>query len=334
MPFDQVARTLPPHDYDRPMRTPLAVTRLLFGVAFVLGSLQAPARADVVGPIPPCPAGSARGGSGMLDGMMMSHAGAPACEPAVCRDASTCGENQTCRTDAHCIGSRDVTDAVPSRGHGAPSSGRTVGVTRALDFGRCAEDGSCPADTRCMEVATCRADGELDVARVASSMSPPAGHIAAGAWSSARANPPPHTTAPADLAAAVLPTVEAPPAPSAEAAMAEPGAPIEAPVSAPIPAPAAPAGCSCGMGGRPPSSLGVLFVLVAGGVLVGRRRTLAPLLRRRRAEQHDVVDPRSAARRDDRRGARVARVATRFAAFRSVMVRTDEPCLLYTSRCV
>ncbi len=251
------------------MRTLLAVTRLLFGVAIVLGSLQAPARADVVGPIPPCPPGLARGGSGMLGGMM-SHSGAPACEPAVCRDASTCGEDQTCRTDAHCIGSRDVTEAVPSPGHGAPMSGRTVVVTRALDFGRCAEDRSCPADTQCMEVATCRPDGELDEARVASSVSPPSGGVAAGAWSAARELPaeaPPAVEAP--------PVVEAPAASPAEAPV--PSAPIAAPVTAPpapIEAPPAPAGCSCDVAGRPPSSLVLLLLGLAGWVVGGRRRTV------------------------------------------------------------
>lgn len=234
--------------------------------------LPAPSRADVITTPPPCDPGSSRHTGGIASaGMMWGHGHRPSCEPAICQDASTCGPEQQCRADRHCVQSRTQRELRPSPGHGRrfdpddPASWHDV--TRTYDGGRCAPDGQCPDGWQCLQIATCRPNGEADAAPLATAGNQ--GNRAERAWGVAQPLDP--NAAPEEPSEAAPPEAAEPaPAPSAE-----PETTQEAPTE-PAPAAAAPptatpdaGGCGCRASAR--SGAPAWLVALAALALLRRR---------------------------------------------------------------
>jgi len=227
-------------------------------------ALHESARADAIGPTPPCEPGMARGGRDAMGdlGAWAGHGGGPRCEPAVCSDASTCGPRQVCRRDAHCIAPRE-TLVDTSHGH---SASRPVPMMLDFDLGLCEDDGACPEGSRCLEVSTCRASRAPDTAMAASVFGSAGGTRAAGAWSFA--TPPEGAPTPTPIAESAVEPVPAAGAPT-EDAVPEGAVVLQphTPATTSAPAASAPAtGCGCSVARRSPAGL-----LLAFGCALGAR---------------------------------------------------------------
>lgn len=234
--------------------------------AVVLACMLAPggARADAIGAASACPPGTSRsvGLPDRLAGGLFAHGGPPPCEPAVCTTAGVCGDSQACRLDAHCIARGEVREMRrrPDARRGPldprdPASWTTV--TRTYDLGRC-EGGGCPEGARCLQVATCRAAGEVDSTPLA--RAPPAGRevvagapIAERAWTAAT----PYEPAPASPAA---------PPEARPLALEEPTTPSPAPRAPPAP------DAGCAIGPRARSGAAIILAVICALLALRARR--------------------------------------------------------------